>query len=146
MKQDDPSGITSTTPSIVQIDPALAKAGGASLNTAEGTATEAKPAEVKPEKKQYPTPDQIQPDPLAQKRKKEEVNTVRVSMDKMGKLTGHYFIITLKTGNEQRGLLRKVDDTKLYLDRKLYGGKFEYRIRKDQVKSLQMLKHVPEER
>ena len=107
---------------------------------------EVNPPTVKSEKPKYSTPDQAQPDPLAQKKKKEEPNTVVVSMNKIANYKGHYFIITLKTGNQQRGLLRKVDDTKLYLDRKLYGGKFEYKIRKDQVKLIEMLKHVPEER
>src|SRR5471030_2598992 len=35
----DPSGVTATTPTIAQIDPALAKAGGASLDTLGGTPT-----------------------------------------------------------------------------------------------------------
>ena len=103
-------------------------------------------AETKPEKPRYPTPDQVQADPLAQKHKKEEPNTIVVRLDKMANYTGHYFIITLKSGNQQRGLLRKVDDKKLILVRKLYGGNIEYRIRKDQIKSIEMLKHVPEER
>lgn len=106
---------------------------------------EAEPAVEKPQVR-IPNPDQAQPDPLAQKRKKAEPNTIRVSLDTMSSHIGHYFIITLKSGNQQRGLLRKVDDKRLYLDRKLYGGNFEYKVRKDQIKSIQMLKKIPEER
>ena len=38
-KQADPSGVVATTPTIAQIDPALAKAGDASLDTLGGTQT-----------------------------------------------------------------------------------------------------------
>ncbi|MFH1604074.1 MAG: DUF4347 domain-containing protein, partial [Pseudomonadota bacterium] len=45
LPQYDPSGVTETTPSILQIDPALAKAGDASLNTlGEAAAAEGSPA------------------------------------------------------------------------------------------------------
>ena len=101
--------------------------------------------EEKPEQK-VPNLKSVQPDPLAQKPKKPEPNTVVVSLAKMPRYTGHYFIITLKTGNERRGLLRKVDENYLILDRKLYGGNFQYKIRKSQIKSIHMLTRLPDER
>lgn len=114
---------------------------------------ETKPAEHKeetepatPEQSKYPNLKLVEPDPLAQKKKKEEPNTVVVSVNKVHNYIGHYFIITLKSGSERRGLLRHVDESRLVLDRKLYGGKIEYRISKSQIKSIQMLKHPPEER
>ena len=100
----------------------------------------------KPVQSRIPDPDQVQPDPLAQKKKKEPPKTVSVSMNKLPNYIGHYFIIRLHSGVERRGLLRQVDDTKLVLDRKLYSGKIEYRIYKSEVKSIQMLKNPPEER
>jgi hypothetical protein len=115
------------------------------ITNKKAASVEKNPVKQKPVVR-IPNPDQAQPDPLAQKRKKVEPNTIVVSLDKMSSHVGHYFIITLKTGNQQRGLLRKVDDKRLYLDRKLYGGNFEYKVRKDQIKSIQMLKKIPEER
>jgi hypothetical protein len=112
----------------------------------ETKSTEVKPAEVKVEKPKYATPDQAQPDPLAQKRKKEEANTVKVSLEKMPKYIGHYFIITLKNGHQRRGLLRSVDATTLHLDRKLYGGNVKFTVSKTQIKTIEMLTRLPDER
>ena len=104
--------------------------------------------ETKAEKPVESVPDfkKVQPDPLAQKRKEPEPNTVRVRLDKMHNYIGRYFIVTLKKGNERRGLLRKVDSNTLILDRKLYGGNFQYKIAKSQIKSIQMLTRMPDER
>lgn len=93
-----------------------------------------------------PDINKVQPDPLAQKPKKPEPNTISVPLDKMSHYIGHYFIIKLKTGSEQRGLLRKVSDGYLILDRKLYGGNFQYKIRNGQIKSIHMLTRLPDER
>jgi hypothetical protein len=93
-----------------------------------------------------PNPNQVPPDPLAQKPFKPEPNTVVVRMEKLPHYIGHYFIITLKSGSQQRGLLRKVDDHQLILDRKLYGGNFQYKILKSQIKSIHMLTRLPDER
>ncbi|MBI1422532.1 MAG: hypothetical protein GC149_03625 [Gammaproteobacteria bacterium] len=111
----------------------------------DATKTDAGKKEEKPEQK-VPNLKSVQPDPLAQKPKKPEPNTVVVSLAKMPGYTGHYFIITLKTGNERRGLLRKVDENYLILDRKLYGGNLQYKIRKSEIKSIHMLTRLPDER
>lgn len=122
-------------------DPAADKAA-----TAEAESTSDEKVTKKPATPTYPTPDLIKPDPLAQKKKKEEPKSVEVSVDRMSKYIGRYFIITLKNGNEQRGLLLKIDDTTLTIHRKLFGGKFEYKINKSKIKSVQMLKDIPEEK
>ena len=93
-----------------------------------------------------PVPEKAQPDPLAQKPITPKPNTITMAIDKLPHYIGHYFIITLKTGAEQRGLLRKVDKHRLILDRKLYGGNFQYKISKKQIKSIQMLTRLPDER
>lgn len=93
-----------------------------------------------------PNPDTVPPDPLAQKPKKPEPNTIVVRMEKVPNYIGHYFIITLKSGSQQRGLLRKVSDNHLILDRKLFGGNFQYKIRKTQIKSIHMMTRLPDER
>ena len=67
-------------------------------------------------------------------------------MAKLPHYIGHYFILELKNGSEQRGLLRKVGTYHLILDRKLYGGNFQYKIRKSQVKTIHMLTRLPDER
>ena len=104
---------------------------------------EAKKAKPQPK---IPSINQVPPDPLAQKPKKPEPNTVRVRMAKLPHYIGHYFILELKNGSEQRGLLRKVGTYHLILDRKLYGGNFQYKIRKSQVKTIHMLTRLPDER
>lgn len=109
------------------------------------SASDEKAAE-KPATPSYPTPDRVQPDPLAQKKKKVEPNTVQVSVNNLSKYIGRYFIITLKNGNTQRGLLLKVEDKTLTINRKLFGGKFEYKIYKDKIKWAHMLKDIPEEK
>ncbi len=112
------------------------------------------PPKAKAEEKQLkakpntpiPNINNVPPDPLAQKPKKPEPNTVRVRMDKMSHYVGHYFIVTLKNGTEQRGLLRQVRNSDLILDRKLYGGNIQFKIRKSQVKTIRMLTRLPDER
>lgn len=106
----------------------------------EADASAAKQREATP----VPAINQVQPDPLAQK-KKIISDKVAVSLSRISHYLGRYFIITLKSGSQHRGLLRKVGSTKLVLDRKLYGGNFTYRIRKDEIKSIQMLKREPKE-
>lgn len=98
--------------------------------------------------REKPVPDinHVQPDPLAQKKQKTEPKTTVISMSRVSRYIGHYFIITLKNGNQRRGLLRKVEASRLILDRKLYGGNLQYRLRKTEIRSLHMLRHPPEER
>jgi len=103
---------------------------------------------TKQEPVQSPVPDikHVEPDPLAQKKLKLPPKTIAISMNRASHYIGHYFIITLKNGNERRGLLVKVDSSHLNLDRKLYGGNLKYRIRRSQIKSLHMLRNPPKER
>lgn len=91
-----------------------------------------------------PNLNQVQPDPLVQKSKVPSDKVV-VSLHNISSYVGRFFIITLKNGTEHRGLLRKVDSTKLVLDRKLYGGNFVYRVHKDEIRSILMLKRIPME-
>lgn len=114
--------------------------------TSEADAAAEQPAEQKPATPKYPTPGRVQPDPLVPKKKKEEPNTIVVSMNKLPNYIGHYFIFTLNKDHEQRGLLVKVNDTSLTVRRKLYGGNFEYKISKSQIKAIHMLTKIPEEK
>lgn len=93
-----------------------------------------------------PSPENAQPDPLAQKPFKPKPNTRRVSIDRLTHYIGRYLIIKLKAGNEQRGLLRKVTSRTLILDRKLYGGNIKFRISKREIRSVHVLTRLPDER
>lgn len=92
-----------------------------------------------------PNMNNVPPDPLEQKIKPQGPDTVAVSLSRISGYIGHYFIITLKTGSQHRGLLRRVEKTRLVLERKLYGGKFVYQIRKDEIRSIRLLKKIPSE-
>ena len=88
----------------------------------------------------YPSLDKVVPDPLVVKQKPPESPTIRVKLENIAKYKGRYFIITTKDGIQHRGLLNKIDDSNLYLSRKLYGGDFEYRVAKKKVDYVDMLK------
>jgi len=149
---------TVTAPSVAAADQVKTKpAAAATTQETKTTATQvakdpAPKATVDTKKPQAkpPTPmpsiNTVPTDPLAQKPKKPEPNTVRVRMDKMSHYVGHYFILTLKNGTEQRGLLRQVRNSDLILDRKLYGGNIQYKVSKSQVKTIHMLTRLPDER
>lgn len=127
-------------------EPAKSEAAEKKASTTEPETEATNKEAEEPAAPKYPTPDLVQPDPLVPKKKKEEPKSIEVSVSKLPKYIGHYFIITMKKGHEQRGLLVKINDTTLVLNRKLYGGNFEYRISKSQIKSIHMLTKIPEER
>ena len=88
----------------------------------------------------FPSPGKVKPDPLAVKKQKAESPTVRVKLENIGTYKGRYFIITTKDGKQHRGLLKKVSDSSLFMNRKLYGGNFDFVVAKKQVAHLDMLK------
>jgi hypothetical protein len=98
------------------------------------TASKEKPASP------YPSPGNIQPDPLAVKKLKAESVTVSVKLENIATYKGRYFVITTKDGNQHRGLLKKVNASTLFLTRKLYGGDFDYVLAKKKVAKVEMLK------
>ena len=88
----------------------------------------------------FPSPGKVKPDPLAVKKQKAESPTIRVKLEKIATYKGRYFIITTKDGKQHRGLLKKVSDSSLFMNRKLYGGNFDFVVAKKQVAHLDMLK------
>lgn len=98
------------------------------------TASKEKPASP------YPSPGNIKPDPLAVKKLKEASATVNVKLENIATYKGRYFVITMKDGNQHRGLLKKVTDGSLFLTRKLYGGDIDYSLAKKKVAKVEMLK------
>jgi hypothetical protein len=142
---------TTTTPARTKSEPAektdksetQTTPAKTSKDTAESAGTDTK---AEKDTARIPVPEQALPDPLAQKPIKPKPNTIRMAMDKLPHYIGHYFIITLKTGTEQRGLLRKVESHQLILDRKLYGGNFRFKVSKREIKTIHMLTRLPDER
>ncbi|MEJ2360026.1 MAG: hypothetical protein P8Z75_01165 [Gammaproteobacteria bacterium] len=94
-----------------------------------------------PPSEPVPNINQVKPDPLVQKQKVPS-DKVTVSLSRVSHYIGRYFIITLKNGDKQRGLLRKVDRYSLVLDMKLYNGSFVYRVRKGDIRKIQMRKRL----
>jgi len=88
----------------------------------------------------YPLPGQATVDPLLAPKKKIESESTRVSLGKVNKFIGRYFIVKTKRGVEHRGVLVKITKSRLILERKIYGGTFRYKISKKRIKRLDMLK------
>ncbi len=137
----DPAQVTDGEDKPADALPADAEAGKGETPDfdaqAKQTEQSSQPAE---DKSRFPSPGSIKPDPLISKKQPKESPTVRVSMENIANYTGRYFIITTRDGNQHRGLLMKVTKTNLQLTRKLYGGNFEYRVARKNVKYADMLK------
>ena len=88
----------------------------------------------------YPTPDRIEPDPLAVRKEPRPQDTVQISIDSAGRYIGRYLIIDMKNGSQQRGLLARADEKRLLINRKLYGGSMEYPVYHSQIKTIRVLK------
>lgn len=108
-----------------------------------GDKTQKEEPEVIVEEKEpspYPKAGEVKPDPLVTKRKDEPKDSVRVSLSKIANYKGRYFVVTKKDGSQHRGILVKITTTRIILERKIYGGRFTYKIRKTKIKRLDMLK------
>ena len=88
----------------------------------------------------YPKLSQVKPDPLVSPKKKEDPDFVIVQFQNAKKYKGRYFVIYTSKETFLRGLLVKADDKALYLNRKLFGGSFEYRLSKKKIQTIYMLK------
>lgn len=88
----------------------------------------------------YPDPAKVEPDPLAVPRKKEDPDFLLVRFERVKNYKGRYFVIYTKQETYLRGLLVKADDKAIYLNRKLFGGSFEYRVAKHKIDKIYMLK------
>ena len=88
----------------------------------------------------YPKTGEVKPDPLQVKKKEAVKDSVKVSVSKIGNYKGRYFIVTTKSGTQHRGILVSNTDSRIVLERKIYGGTFTYKILKSKIKTIDMLK------
>lgn len=95
---------------------------------------------VEEDNSEYPSLDKVKPDPLSNRRKAEPSNTTRVGVNKLNSYLGRYFEITKKDGTRHRGILMKVTTSHVVLERKIYKGSFTYKIKKSDIKRLDMFK------
>ena len=95
---------------------------------------------VEQERSPYPKAGDVKPDPLAAKKKAVPKDSVQVSLDRISNYKGRYFIVTTKSGSQHRGILVKVTKSRILLERKIYGGTFNYKVLKSKIKRLDMLK------
>jgi hypothetical protein len=94
----------------------------------------------KQESPPYPKLSQVKPDPLAVQKKQEDKDFVLVRFENVKNYKDRYFVIYTKQQTYLRGLLVKADNNALYLNRKLFGGSFEYRVSKNKINKIYMLK------
>jgi hypothetical protein len=95
---------------------------------------------IEEEPSPYPKTGQVKPDPLQIKKKEPPKDSVKVSVKNIGRFKGRYFIVVTKSGTQHRGILIKTTQSRIVLERKIYGGTFTYRILKSRIKSIDMLK------
>ena len=88
----------------------------------------------------YPKLSQVKPDPLAVPKKVEDPDFVTVKFENARNYKDRYFVIYTNKETFLRGLLIKADNNALYLNRKLFGGSFEYRVSKKKIVKIYMLK------
>ncbi len=88
----------------------------------------------------YPKLSQVKPDPLAIQKKAEDPDFVTVKFENARNYKDRYFVIYTNKETFLRGLLVKADKDALYLNRKLFGGSFEYRVSKKKISKIYMLK------
>lgn len=88
----------------------------------------------------YPIMAEVTTDPLIGNKKKRDSDFTIVKFENIMKYKGRYFVIYTKKQTYLRGLLVKVDKNDLYLNRKLFGGSFKYRLSKKKIKTIYMLK------
>jgi len=88
----------------------------------------------------YPKLSQVKPDPLAVQKKVEDPDFVTVKFENARNYKDRYFVIYTNKETFLRGLLVKADKDALYLNRKLFGGSFEYRVSKKKISKIYMLK------
>lgn len=88
----------------------------------------------------YPRVGEVKPDPLVTKKKAVSKDSVRVSLSKISNYKGRYFVVTTKNGSQHKGILIKTTKTRIVLRRIIYGGTFTYKIRRNKIKRLEMLK------
>jgi hypothetical protein len=96
--------------------------------------------EDKQESPPYPKLSQVKPDPLAVPKKQEDKDFVLVSFENVKHYKDRYFVIYTRQQTYLRGLLVKADNNAIYLNRKLFGGSFEYRVSKTKISKIYMLK------
>ncbi len=89
---------------------------------------------------EYPKLSEVRPDPLIAKRKLRDADFVIVKFKNAKNYQDRYFVIYTKKQTFLRGLLVKADKSALYLDRKLFGGSFKYRLSKKKIKTIYVMK------
>lgn len=91
---------------------------------------------------EYPKLSEVRPDPLIAKRKLRDADFIIVKFKNAKNYQDRYFVIYTKKQTFLRGLLVKADKNALYLDRKLFGGSFKYRLSKKKIKTIYVMKKV----
>ena len=117
-----------------------AKANKEQQEQATVTSATEEETEEKQESPAYPKLSQVKPDPLAVQKKEEDKDFVLVRFENVKHYKDRYFVIYTKQQTYLRGLLVKADSKALYLNRKLFGGSFEYRVSKTKISKIYMLK------
>ena len=79
-------------------------------------------------------------DPLQIKKAAPPPSTVTISHNQASKYVGRYFIVVMSNKVERCGILKRHDAKNLYLQRKWNNDSVEYTIRRDQIKTVKVLK------
>lgn len=90
---------------------------------------------------------QVPVDPLQVKKQPPPVETEKVNPANVGRYLNRYLIVTMNNKVEHRGLLKKVDNTTLYLERKWEAtmGEVMLPVNRSRIKSIVALKKPPKE-
>ncbi len=89
---------------------------------------------------------QVQEDPLQVKKVEPPKLTETIKPSRVGKYLNRYLIVTLNNKVERRGLLKKVTNTTLTLERKWREkGSTSYSVNRSQIKKIQVLKEIPKD-
>lgn len=88
----------------------------------------------------------VQEDPLQVKKVEPPKLTETIKPSRVGKYLNRYLIVTLSNKVERRGLLKKVTNTTLTLERKWREkGSTSYSVNRSQIKKIQVLKEIPKD-
>ncbi|MBI3563384.1 MAG: hypothetical protein HY080_16895 [Gammaproteobacteria bacterium] len=85
-------------------------------------------------------------DPLQVKRPEPPKNTETIKPGRVGKYLKRYLIVTLTNNTERRGILKKVNDNTLLLERHwIAGGSESFTLDRARIKKIQVLKETPKD-
>ena len=84
----------------------------------------------------YPDFDNVQPDPLAIKKQKREIQKTKISYSKLAAYKGKFFHVHTHKGTVHKGELKKITKNYIVIYREIYSGSVEFKIYKKQIKTL----------